>query len=300
MTTPTQNHKISEVHEQIEQLRDTSCEEVKRITESEKVITLASSHLDMSLLTELYQHLLELGNIKRLTIVVYARSGDVNAARRIALLLRQFCQHLTVVAPFYCQSSATLLALAADRIYFTPISVFSTFDPHLCVGHPESPNRLSSADIKLFQKMAQDWFNTKVAEQSNMLAMLCEHIFPPKLTAFYRTVAEVKEIAREHLALSGAVPETHINDIIDNLMFGDYSHDYALTGEQLAQHGLPCIMVTSIADTCATMAQVFERHIRDQASQEESWCDCILASDARISVRWKDTLGLNPIWSIEF
>ena len=108
-------------------------------------------------------------------------------------------------------------------------------------------------------------------------------------------------MAQEHLALSGNVPEAHIANIIDNMMFGDHSHDYALTGEQLAQQGLPCERVTSLAHACATMAQVFERYIGggNRASLEDSWCDCVLASDARMSIRWKDTTGLNPTWSIE-
>ena len=67
-----------------------------------RVLVLSASQLDMGLLPKLYEQLLAIGQTKRLDVVLQCHGGEVNAARRIALLLRQFTAHLTVIVPYYC------------------------------------------------------------------------------------------------------------------------------------------------------------------------------------------------------
>src|SRR3989338_1865805 len=104
---------------QIEQRRDS------------KVLVLAATNLDLDLLPQLYNELQASGPVRQLDLVLQSRGGEVNASRRIAMLLRSYCEQLHVLVPFYCQSAATLLALAADQIIAGELAMFSPIDPHL-------------------------------------------------------------------------------------------------------------------------------------------------------------------------
>lgn len=286
-----------------QKLQDVASPVIAKLSEQlgkeQQILVIAASHLDMDLLPQLYNHLNILGFTNTLNVLLYTRGGDVNATRRIALLLNDYCHNLNIIAPHYCQSSGTLLALSANAVYFSPLSIFSAIDPHLHGGQGDQNAALSSADIKLFSDMSKDWFNTEVADKSNMLSMLCEHIFPPTLTTFYRTVLEVKEIAQELLKLAGQHCKTTQSKIIDTLMFSYHSHDYAITGTQLAKLDLP--FKTDLRINAATwpLVEFFSLHVGGGNRNElnESWCDSIIVCEKSCSSRWKDMSGLNPKWS---
>jgi ClpP class serine protease len=134
-----------------------------------QVIVLAASNLELEILPSLYQQLLNMGKVDRLDVVLHGRGGVVNAARRIALLLRKFTNHLCFIVPYYCESSATILTLAADEIIAGELAVFTPIDPHLQgEGHSEhaTPSALSCLDIKMFGEMSKSWFGVDAKEAS--------------------------------------------------------------------------------------------------------------------------------------
>lgn len=271
----------------------------KKLAE-QPILVIAASHFDMNLLPEIYNHLNSISFNKTLNVLLYTRGGDVNATRRIALLLKHYCDKLNIIAPYYCQSSGTLLALSANRLYYSQLSIFSAIDPHLHGGQGEQDTALSSADIKLFSSMSKDWFNTEITNESNMLGMLCDHVFPPTLTAFYRTVLEVKEIAEELLRSAGQHCKITQQQIIETLMFSFHSHDYAVTGSQLAELDLPCQNDESLNQIVWPLVEYFSQYLGGGNRRElnESWCDSCIISCGRLSTRWKDMSGLNPQWTI--
>ena len=120
---------------------------------------LAAAELDLTLLPTLYNELLRIGPVAQLDVLIQSRGGEVNASRRIAMLLRSFCQRLTFLVPYYCQSAATLLVLAADDLIAGELAMFSPIDPHLHGGTGEgAATTLSCQDIQQFGVMAQHWF----------------------------------------------------------------------------------------------------------------------------------------------
>ena len=66
-----------------------------------RVLVFAASKLEIDLLPPLYDALRAIGRCERLHIVIQCRGGEVNAARRIALLLHQSTDHLTFVVPHF-------------------------------------------------------------------------------------------------------------------------------------------------------------------------------------------------------
>lgn len=249
-----------------------------------RVLVLSASQLDMGLLPKLYEQLLAIGQTKRLDVVLQCHGGEVNAARRIALLLREFTTHLSVIVPYYCQSAATLLTLAADEIVAGPMAVFSPLDPHLA-GNTDAEggtSALSCQDIKQFNQMARDWFDINIDENKvELLSMLCGSIFPPTLTAFYRTALELKQIAAELLQHQLPTVDTAARSaIIEKLMFGYHSHSYAMTRDELKQLGLQLATVPDIDTLVWQMSVNIQQQVGGalRQSADQPWQDVLLVS----------------------
>lgn len=283
--------KLVEPIAQIESLRNS------------KVLVFNASNLDMEILPALYQQLLQMGKVPRLDVVLQSKGGEVNAARRIALLLREFTDHLCFIVPYYCESSATILALAADEIIAGSMAVFSPIDPHLHGGDSEAGaehNAMSFMDIQQFGQMSQDWFGLdKEQVQTEALPLLCQSIFPPTLTTFYRATLEVKQIAEALIAFQ--LPQRskqHRNDIVQHLMFEYHSHGYAITGDEMNKIGLNIRADEQVERLAWQLSLQMQQTIGGGLRQERDapWLDALLACRESISVRENRAGGYMPSW----
>jgi hypothetical protein len=261
------------------------------------VLVLAASHLDFELLPALYEQCRALGRVERLDVVLHGRGGVVNAARRIALLLREHATHLAFIVPFHCQSSATLLTLCADEIVAGDLALFSPIDPLL--GGADG-STFSGLDIKLFGDMAASWFGIEQeTARAESLALLCNSIFPPSLTAFYRTSLEIEQIAHELLAKRGGASDSAADGaLVRQLMAGYHSHNYAITGAELAALGLPVKrddMTEQLAWPISTLLQATVGGAQ-RASEDQPWHDALLATRSGVKLRRRHAAALAPEW----
>ena len=267
-----------------------------------RVLVLAASTLEIELLPALYEHLRAVGHTQRLDVVLQSRGGVVNGARRIALLLRRFTEHLSFIVPHYCESSATLLALSADEIIAGELAIFSPIDPHLhgAAGGGDG-GALSCMDIKKFGDMGAEWFGADAGEaRAEALSLLCNSIFPPTLTAFYRSTQEVRQIGEELLRFQ--LPDrsdAQRTAIVEQLMYGYHSHNYAITGAELAEMGLNARRddaVEALAWEISTALHgIVGRGICE--TPEQPWNDALLASSGGMRVRSKRSGGFISPWS---
>lgn len=265
-----------------------------------KVLVLAASHLDFELLPALYEHCRALGAVERLDVVLHGRGGLVNAARRIALLLRGQAEHLSFIVPFHCQSAATLMTLCADEIVAGDLALFSPIDPLL--GGADGTT-FSGLDIKLFGDMAASWFGLeKEQARTESLALLCNSIFPPSLTAFYRTNLEIEQIAHELLAArrqpATGGGEAGLAQLVQQLMSGYHSHNYAITGPELAALGLP-VRRDPLAEKFGwAISTLLQEQIggAQRPSEDAPWFDALLASRAGVQLRRRHASALAPAW----
>jgi len=261
------------------------------------VLVLAASHLDFELLPALYEHCRLLGQAERLDVVLQGRGGVVNAARRIALLLRGHARHLSFIVPFHCQSSATLLTLCADEIVAGELALFSPIDPQL--GGADG-STFSGLDIKQFGDMAASWFGLPLEQaRSESLGLLCNSIFPPSLTAFYRSNLEIEQIGKELLASRGAGGGGSQDEhIVRQLMSAYHSHNYALTGNELAALGLPVRRDATVEDLAWTISTVLQDTVggAQRASEDAPWIDALLATRHGVQLRRRHADALAPVW----
>jgi Serine dehydrogenase proteinase len=250
-----------------------------------RVVVFGASNLEIDLLPPLYDVLRARGRSERLCVVIQCRGGEVNAARRIALLLHEFTDHLMFVVPYFCESAGTVMALAARTIVAGPLAIFSPIDPHLSAengGGTASPSALSAQDIRQFWRMSRDWFGLDESEaKASALPLLCDNIFPTTLTSFHRCALELEQIGDELLSLHmPARPEVERAHIVQTLLYGFHSHTYALTRDDLRRIGLPIESDPALELVAWELVSELRRCIGPESreSLDGEWHDALIAT----------------------
>lgn len=268
-----------------------------------RVLVFAASHLEVDLLPELYDTLRSLGRPARLDVVFYCKGGVVNAARRIAQLLHEHTDHLAFIVPHRCESAGTITALAAREIIAGPVAIFSPVDPLLQASSPasgESPLGISSEDVRLFGRMAKEWFGLEEGEAKRQaMSVMMENIFPTTLTSFYRSVLEARAICAELLALHMAQEaEAQRARIADQLLFGYHSHSYALTRDDLQALGLPIRRDAATEELAWEIARSLRSTLGGGVRRyvEDDWFDAALLTRDGARRRRRRPGGLEPTW----
>jgi hypothetical protein len=265
-----------------------------------RVFVFASSQLDIDMLAPLYEALIELGPCERLDVLFYSRGGAINAARRIALLFREFSEHISFLVPHYCESAGTVVTMSANEIVAGPLAVFSPIDPILSAapGRSGGPLAMSAQDLRLFGQMCTRWFGFN-PQQANAQALktLGDSIFPTTLTSFYRSTLEIEHICAELLGLHmGDEHNALKEDIAQRLIFGFHSHTFALTRNDLKSLGLPVSTHRDIEEPMWNIARGLRGSIGSGArhsEDDESWLDAFIATrdGAVVRRRRKDLPG---------
>jgi hypothetical protein len=268
---------------------------------SSRVLIMAATHLEIEILPMLYEQLREIGKVERLDVILQCRGGVVNGARRIALLLRQFTDQLCFIVPHYCESSCTILTLAANEIIAGDLAIFSPVDPHLHGGDGQNDvSTFSCMDIKSFGQMSKDWFGISSDDvRMQSLSLLCNSIFPPTLTAFYRTTLELQQIGEELLMYQlPEKSEEFRRGIINKLMFGYHSHNYAITRFEMEAIGLNLRREPEVEQLAWEVSKVLQAMVGRGLGQsdDDSWNDVLLASTDSMKVRQKQVGGFIPRW----
>jgi Serine dehydrogenase proteinase len=269
-----------------------------------KTLVFGASNIDIDLLPPLYEALRRIGRVPALDVVVYLRGGEVNAARRLALLLHEFTDRLRFIVPHHCESSGTLMSFAARQIVAGPLAVFSPIDPHLngAEGNGSAPTALSSQDIRLFATMSQAWFGfDEETARAKALSLLCDNIFPTTLTSFYRATQELEVIGDELLTLHmpSATAEAR-SAIVRKLLYDFHSHNFALTGDDLRAAGLPAVRDAGIEELAWDIACDIRRLIgpESRASLQGDWRDAIIATTDAIGLRRRSREMPSGTWEM--
>jgi len=280
-------------------------ESVERMARS-TVVVLATTLLELSVLPALYDALRECEETDRVDVVIYCRGGELNAARRVALLLHSFASHIRLIVPHYCESAGTALALAAHEIVAGPVAGFTPFDPILEGGQSGAggqPNAICAEDIHLFARMAKDWFGVPEGEaQAQAMSVICANFFPTTLTAFYRATLETKEMCNALLRLS--MPDRSDEAraaIVDKLLFGYHSHTYSLTSDDLKSLGLPIRRDEAVESAAWEIAGELRQSMRrpDRNSADDVMTCALIATRRRTWLQRTHPAYPGKTWEVQ-
>lgn len=191
----------------------------------------------------LYECLRSIGPTRRLDLVLSTSGGVITVARRLALLLREFTQHLTILVPYQARSAGTLLCLSANELVLGPMAELGPIDAHIRsvdASSHDMPGMISAEDIRAFRQMAEDWFGVERAkDRLQVLALVAQRVFPPSLGSFYRAEHLTSQLAHELLCYQLADAEESVRKrIVHQLVSGYSAHNEIITRADAQALGL--------------------------------------------------------------
>ncbi len=257
------------------------------------VIVCASS-LQTEILPVLYACLQAQKRAPQLDLVLMTEGGAINAARRIALLLREYAEGLNILIPYKARSAGTLLALNADQLVMGPMAELGPLDPHIAAETAVpmgTPGKISAEEVRVFRLMAQEWFDVQDKENGiQLLSLLTQRIFPTTLSSFYRSEQSMRQIAYELLAFrsSDGEKEKH-QHLVEQLINGYYAHDYAITRREAQHLGLQVSFPSHREEILLWKLYETWDHATDISLPQEEQAQAVMASSlffARHVLQW--------------
>ena len=145
-------------------------------------------------------------------IILHTPGGIALAATQIAFALKDHGGRKTVMIPHYAMSGGTLIALAADEIMMDPNAVLGPVDPQL--GDRQGVYAAASI-LKVLEQKDVD----KIDDRTLILAEEAR-----------KAMEQMKRIVRR--LIEDKYPEERVEEIVEKLVSGVYTHDYPITAEE--------------------------------------------------------------------
>lgn len=182
------------------------------------------------------KHLDIIGDVKKISLVLYTRGGDTLAAWSLVNLIRNFCKDFEVIVPFHCHSAGTLICLGGDRVIMTkqatlgPIdpSVNGPMNPIVTINGQQRQVPVSVEFINGYLEMAKTELG--IIDQNaltQILDNLSNKVNPMVLGQVQRTRAQIQMLAKKLLSHQNIDVAKH-DDIINFLCKESGSHDYTI------------------------------------------------------------------------
>lgn len=190
----------------------------------------------------LYEHLLKINRVKRISLCLYTRGGDVGVPWKIVTMIREFCEEFEVLIPYRAHSAGTLISIGADKIVMGRKGELSPIDPTLTKFEKGVPTQIVSVEnINSFI----DFIRTKanINDQSalaSLVSILANNISPDTLGRIHREDSHIRLVARKMLTTrKEKLEEERIVSIIELLTQKMYSHGHAISRKEAKEIGLP-------------------------------------------------------------
>ncbi len=246
------------------------------------VISL-SAYIDDRSFIETRRVLDNIGEQKSLSLIVNSLGGSIECAFLIAKGLREKCSHLNVIVPDQAKSAATLIALAADRIFLGKFGELGPLDPQVPDLTSGSGRRSPLEIVKgmeFLRTYCVETFDLMMLYLLPRTGMDVAHTFdhvrellypianPLYQSVNYRELGEAsrhlevsQNYARETMRRWSPLPEGDTEDIVDQLVWGYPDHGYIIDIDEAKRIGL------SIAEPIPLrLEELCHRVIREQES----------------------------------
>lgn len=219
----------------------------------------------------IYDHLVEIGPQKNIDLYLYSPGGMTLAGFGAVNLVREFCDHLSVLIPFRALSCATLISLGADEIVMSRLGQLSPVDPSVASPYnpmlpssPQSPPNflpLSVEDVGGYLDLARKEFGLKKEESMvRVLEWLSGKVNPIALGSVQRSREQIGMLARKLLAShTSKLKKETIDKVVKVLTRELGSHDYIISRKE-AKEGLGLPVVYPSSDMEKEMWTLFKEY----------------------------------------
>ena len=174
-----------------------------------------------------------------IALVIHTPGGLVLAASQIARALHRHPGRKIVIVPHYAMSGGTLIALAADEIWMDPNAVLGPVDPQISAGgkvYP-APSIVRVAELK----------GENASDETLILADVAR-----------KALDQMRRFVRE--LIRDKVPAERLDEVVERLVSGYYTHDYPITVEELVSMGFRNIKTELPAEVYALMELYPQEH----------------------------------------
>lgn len=221
---------------------------IKKIEQirNSKVITYIASdrqgplnaRVAMDIIPIISSQLRKIGKQDRIDLVLYSSGGDTMVPWRLVSMIREYCNHFSVIAPYKAHSAATMISLGADEIVMSDLSELSPIDPSTSnifnpvdSKNPQNRIPISVEDVMAYFDLAKNKFGIKNdAELTEIFKKFVDanpSIHPLALGNVNRTHNLIKILAKRLLkSHKESMREEEIEKIIEFLTEKLYSHQY--------------------------------------------------------------------------
>ncbi len=267
-------------------------ETIKRIEQKRgsKVITYVTSdrqgpvnaRVAMDIIPIISSQLRKIGKTEKIDLVLYSAGGDTMVPWRLVSMIREYCDHFSVIVPYKAHSAATMISLGADEIVMSDMSELSPIDPSTAnVFNPADPqnpqNRIpiSVEEVMSYFDLAKNKFGIKSDEELtkifNKFVESTPSIHPLALGNVNRTHNLIKILAKRLLkSHKESMKEEEIEKIIDFLTEKLYSHQYYI-GRKEAKEDLGIkSVVFADKELSDLMTEVYDEY-NDEMQMTKIW-----------------------------
>lgn len=173
----------------------------------------AGAQMGIDVAPHFYEHLESMGHQAKLDLFLYTRGGFTLAPIRLAYLLREFCDELSVLIPRHAHSAGTTLALAADQIVMHRMGELGPIDPSVTNQfNPVDPqdkdgNRripISVEDVNAYLNLARHQAGVDDSAMGEVFGRLAQELHPLALGNVHRQYLLIRSMSQRLL-------ETHMD-----------------------------------------------------------------------------------------
>ncbi|MCK5219066.1 ATP-dependent Clp protease proteolytic subunit [bacterium] len=181
------------------------------------------------------EHLDQIGDTKKISLILYTRGGHTLTGWSLVNLIRQFCDEFQVIVISKAHSTGTLICLGADKILMTKQATLGPIDPStngpLNPAHPGA-NPLtripvSVESINAYMQFAKGLKIESSEELTKILINLSNQIHPLVLGDVNRARNQIRMLG-ERLMANHINEEDKRKEILDFLCSESGSHDYTI------------------------------------------------------------------------
>lgn len=229
--------------------------EIEKVNNSKVIcyLTNDSGLFNGSIAADIYPLLFEIlekiGKTERIDLFLFSHGGDTLVAWKFVNLIREYAREFNVLIPFHANSTATLIAIGANKIYMSRLANIGPIDPTLTTpfnppvnkSNPDVNNNslgLNVEDVIGYYELAKSIMDLK--SESSILRtfeMLSQNVNPIALGAIYRSYNQIRSLARKLLELhmDAEKDKVLIDKIIMNLTEKLYNHRHLIVRSEAKQ-----------------------------------------------------------------
>lgn len=231
-----------------------------------------NARVAMDIIPIISSQLRRIGKQEKIDLILYSVGGDTMVPWRLVSMVREYCNHFSVIIPYKAHSAATMISLGADEIIMSDMSELSPIDPSTAnVFNPADPknpqNRIpiSVEDVMSYFDLAKNKFGIKSDEELtkifNKFVESNPSIHPLALGNVNRTHNLIKILAKRLLeSHKESMKEDEIEKIIEFLTEKLYSHQYFI-GRKEAKDDLGIkTIINADKELSDLMTEVYEEY----------------------------------------